>query len=446
MASQGGLLALVVMIGRRWPIFLMAALPLAMAASIYIYLLPSQYDAETTVAFTPRQVGEVGADVLKVVLPRYVAFLSAPATSQRVAAEAGVPSVLLEQADVAISLDTANLTISVRDTDPYRAALAANALAGAVVQLANEDDELFTPNQVAVALPPTKSAAPARGLLAAAGLIGGLIAGFVATVVAERVRPRIRNVGDVEAASSLPVLGRIPTSRQLVKGRTTATTDEQVGSRARALLAQAERRANSSHPRIVGFTAPTYGHGTTTLATAYAAAAAQRGRRVVLMDGDASRFRLVAPGHGQGLTGTNSPGTTPKGAPTFTALLEGEARLEDCLSQVPVGGVTVLCATVLPEAADLLAQKLAPILEEILTHADQVVVACPPLSDENGELLVAQLPTAILVVRSGSAAAELIDRASQLKDTGVHVLGVVLNRSGQGRAEPSAGWWQAPQE
>ena len=115
MAAEQGLPAVLDALRRRWPLAVLVALPLALGVSAYARSVPAEYDAQTTVAFAPRPGAQIGADVVRVVLPRYVALLSAPATTQRVAAETGLPRELLAAADVAVTTETANLTVVVRD-------------------------------------------------------------------------------------------------------------------------------------------------------------------------------------------------------------------------------------------------------------------------------------------------------------------------------------------
>ena len=417
MAAEQGLPAMVEAVRRRWALCLLVALPLALVVAAYARSLPSQYDAETTVAFAPRLGSQVGADVVRVVLPRYVTLLSAEATVQRVAGELGVDAGALAGADISVATDTANLDIVVRSTDPRTAAAVANALAGAALA-SSEDDELLQAQQVAPALPPQAPAAPPRGLLTLAGLVAGLVAGLACAFLAERGRPRLRDDADVTSASTLPVLGQVPFSRELKAGRTVEVSDPVIGSAARAVLARAEQAAGAAGARVLAVTSPDSGDGKTTLAVAYAATAARRGRRVVLLDADLARAGL-----------TETLGYDREIGPGLADLLDGTAGLDACLAEGPVDGVTVLTGSVRPEAVDLLTRRLPGLVEELLRRADQVVVDCPPLAEDDGQALLAQLRTVLLVVRAGAPSATLGRGAALLDGLGVDALGVVLNNS-----------------
>jgi len=416
-AAEQGLPAMVDAVRRRWALCLLVALPLALGVAVYARSLPAQYDAETTVAFAPRLGSQVGADVVRVVLPRYVTLLSADATVQQVASDLHVTPDALAGADVSVATDTANLDIVVRGTDPATAAAIANALARTALT-ASKDDELLQAQQVATALPPHSPSAPPRGLLTLAGLVAGLVAGLGCAFLAERGSPRLRDATDVTSASTLPVLGQIPFSRELKAGRTVEVSDPVVGSAARAVLARAEQAAGTRGARVVAVTSPDSGDGKTTLAVAYAATAARRGRRVVLVDADLGRAGL-----------TDAMGFDRHVGPGLGELLEGSAPLAACLAEGPVDGVTVLTGSVRPEAVDLLTRRLPSLLEELLRGADQVVVDCPPLAEDDGQALLAQLRTVLLVVRSGAPSAALARSSALLEGLGVHALGVVLNNS-----------------
>jgi Mrp family chromosome partitioning ATPase len=233
------------------------------------------------------------------------------------------------------------------------------------------------------------------------------------------------------------MLARIPKSRRLAKRWTTAVTDEILGSPVRAALTQTERRAGSD-VRIVGFTAPGDRHGKTSVAMAYAVAAARRGRRVLLIDADAGKVSSLGVERA-GIAGAVPIIRSPSGM-SLNSLLKGDAPME-LLSQVPVGGVAVVSAAITPETADILALRLNSVLKDALTRADQIVVNCPPITNNDGQLLIAQLPTVMVVVRSGSRTSDFINTLNRLKSLGVDILGVLFNYDGRSHAQRSGGWW-----
>lgn len=423
MTERQGLPALFDAVRRRWALALLVAVPLASAAGLYAGALPAQYDASTTVAFAPRLGSQVGADVVRVVLPRYVAYLTADSTVDTVASGLRTdPASLAGAVQVSVATDTANLAVAVRSQDPVAAAAAANAFAQAAL-VESADDDLLQGQQVAPALPPRQPAAPPRGLLQLAGLLAALLAGGGAAVLAERSRPRTRDACDVVSATGLPVLARLPTSRPLGQGGTVEVSDPQLGPAVRALVAQAERAAGPGGVTVVGVTSPSCGDGKTTLAIAYAAAVARQGRSVVLLDADLHRAGLSESLHLQGGAGPDLADLLADGDP------RGGGPVEACLHEGPVDGVRVLPTGVRPGSVDLLVRRLPALLEQLRGIAEVVVVDCPPVQEDDGQAILAGLPAVLLVVSAGTPTATVEQARSLLDGLGARVLGVVLNHS-----------------
>lgn len=431
-------LPVLVSLVRRWRLFLLVALPLALAIGLYGALVPAQYEAKTTVAFAPREPGQVGADVLKVLLPRYVAYLSAPATTQQVAVAAQLPERILTDAEVAVDIDTANLSISVRDTDPARAAAAANALSTAAVDSANRQDELLRADLVAVALPPDEPATPSPILFALAGLVAGALAGALAVALADRARPQVRGDRDVPASLGLPPVGQVPSSPDLTRSLTNAASDPALGASMGAVLGKFERLLRQSprtegeldHLRVTALTAPSSGHGTTSLALAYAAAAARRGRRVALVDADVLHAGLsdrLAASEGRAWDAS-----TDTEVPGLLDVLAGRTGVEDCLRRGFAEGLSVLPTAIQPQAVELLSKNLSGVIESLLQVADQVVLDCPSLDFDEGQIAVAASPSVLVVVRAGTPRAELAEGAARLDGLGTPYRGLILNRGGRG--------------
>ena len=429
MAAQQGLPAVLEALSRRWRLAVLAALPLALGVGLYAQTLPDEYEAETVVGFTPRLGAEVGADVIRVTLPRYNAYLTAPATVRRVAGTLDAdPDAVGGAVDVSVATDTANLTVVVRGEDAGDAARTANAFAREAVTY-NNTDELLQAAQVATALPPDAPAGPPRRLLQLAGLLAGLVVGVGLAFLVERGRPRVREASDVVELTGLPVLGRIPASRALRGGQTLEVTDPAVGSAVRALTVQAERAAGERRVRVLAVTSPTTGDGKTTVSVGYAAAVARRGRTVILLDADIHRAGLS---ESLGMTGGS-------GLPD---LLDGTSTFDEVLRDGPVEGVKVLPSWQLPSGVDLLARRLGDVLSQALDRADLVVVDCPPVQDDDGQMVLSQTEAVLLVLRTGTPNSVVAESAQALAGLRVPVLGAVLNHASRDARPP--GYPNAP--
>ncbi len=196
----------------RWPVMLAVAAGVALAVAAVVAATPSRYDATSIIGFTPGVVEDrepVGGDVLRVVVPEYVAA----ATSERVLTaaeqEAGAPSGSLSASAVDVQLvpDTATVQLVVSDGDPERAARLADAVALALVEEA--EGGLLTARMVRPATEPTSAAAPARVLYAAAGVVAGLGLGLAVVLGLEAWRPRVRTTRHLAAVLRAPTVASL---------------------------------------------------------------------------------------------------------------------------------------------------------------------------------------------------------------------------------------------
>jgi len=404
-----GLSAIAKAARRRWALCLLVGLPVVIGVGTYAQLAPAQYDAQTTVAFAPRPTSLVGGDVIAVVLPRYVSLLKAEGTIQSVSRQTDVPESVLESADVSIATDSANLLIVVRDTDPARAAEAANALASTVLT-STTDDDLLVAEQVDPAVAPEDPSAPPRSLLAVAGLIAGLVVAFAAAVAAERLRPHVRDEDDIATAGSLRALGRLPAPPDRLADRTLDPTAE---SAARVLVARTEHAVGAARVSVLGVTSPSGQHDRVGVALAYASVAAGRGRSVVLVEADPSR---------------GVPDATDEVTPArdLADVSTDDAALDDLLHPGHTDGVLVLRPGPGPRGVGFLASRLPDVLERLRNRADLVVIECPAVSEDDAQVLLVQLPAIVLAVRAGTLATDLAAAEDTLSALQTDVLGVVL--------------------
>jgi Mrp family chromosome partitioning ATPase len=420
MSGASGLPPVLTAVRRRWLLCVLVALPFAVGVASYAWLAPSQYEADTTVAFSPQASEPVGADILQVVLPRYVAYLESAATVRIVAEGTGVDAQLVEDAEASIVTNTANLLIVVRDTDPDRAALVANELAGMAL-LASGDDELLEADQLTRALPPDEPSAPPRSLLTGAGVLGGLVIGLLVAVGAEQARPRLRSEQEVADAAGLRALGHVPRSRRR-GGPAEVAVHPTLESSMRAVVARLEHTAGDTS--VVALTSPAGRHGRTTLALAYAMTAARNGRRVVVVDADLSRRGLTATlpvGSGEGVP-----------HPDVSAYLAGDAKLADCLAPGPADGVRVLPAPSDPGDQDRFPAGLPEITAALLESSDLVILDCPPVTEDDGQALLVRVPAVLFVVAADPATSDVRNSARVLRSLGPEPLGIVVNRSARG--------------
>ncbi len=196
----------------RWPVLLAVAAGVAIAVTAVVSAVPSRYDATSVVGFTPGVVGgqePVGGDVLRVVVPEYVAAATSTGVLAAAQADAGVPAGTLAPSEVVAQLvpDTATIQVVVSDGDPQQAADLSDGVAGALVAAA--DDGLLAARVVRGAEVPDVAAAPARALYVGAGAIGGLGLGLALVLALEAWRPRIRTTRHLAAVLRAPTVASL---------------------------------------------------------------------------------------------------------------------------------------------------------------------------------------------------------------------------------------------
>ena len=142
------------------------------------------------------------------------------------------------------------------------------------------------------AVPPRVPSAPQRGLLTVMAGMLGLCLGGGAVVARAMLRRGYSSAADLETATGVPVLGRIPRIRR--KGR--RRVFDHIVARPGSAAAEAVRNLRTSlmmagirQPQVVLCTSSLPGEGKTTLAIALARNLSGLDRRVLLIEGDVRR-------------------------------------------------------------------------------------------------------------------------------------------------------------
>lgn len=401
---------------RRWRVAALVTVAFLVGASAYAESLPDEYTASVVVSFAPKPEGNAGADTVRVVLPRYVAYVTARATIDRLAPRLGErPGPLHSGTDATVATDSANLTITVTLGGARRVADAANALAADTLSFADAD-RLLDAVVVARALPPTAPSGPPRRLYQAAGLLLGLLAGAGAGLLLERGRPRVRSWRDVAVVTGYPVVGRVPASRALRNSPVDALLDPAVGAAIRTLRTNLERSSRDQPVHTLVVTSSLPGEGKTTVASALAVALARLDADVLLVDADLRR-----PGVVRLFPGPDRPGVAE--------LLNGTADFDATVRPGPAPNLYILRTAVDPDAGDLLARRFADLLRRARERFDVIVVDAPPvLGGDDARTLATLCDGTLLVAGTDTLATSLAEASAALDALGVRVLGAVANR------------------
>jgi LCP family protein required for cell wall assembly len=209
----------------------------------------------------------------------------------------------------------------------------------------------------------------------------------------------------------LPVLGTIPAHTST--HAPTLTESDTSAAYAEVLTAI----DGQTHGRVLLVSAAESGQGASTVAMNLAISATKSGRRVVLIDGDASQH---------GLSRFMSSGASPG----LTDIATGDSTLQDAARMWTVGGSAVL--PVLPSGAPMAELShlgginVADAIESVADRADFVLIDAPPaLTSAATQHLATHADGTILVVTESADPAVVAEAGAKLSEIGAPVLGYV---------------------
>lgn len=252
-----------------------------------------------------------------------------------------------------------------------------------------------------------------------------------AAFLLEYLDDTVKSRDDVDRALALPTLGTINRI-----GRIREPTDHLIAMNApRAPVSEAYRvlRTNiqfsslNSRPLRLLITSAGPNEGKTTTATNLAIIMAQAGMRVILVDTDLRR-----PSIHSFFNVLNHVGLT-------TLLIDDGAAMETALHTTRVPGLSVLTSGPLPpNPAEMLgSEQMRARVTEMQALADVIIFDSPPvLAVADATILGALSSGVVLIINSGRTRSDSLRRTKErLEQVGLKILGVVLNKLSEGRAE-----------
>jgi capsular exopolysaccharide synthesis family protein len=366
------------------------------------------------------------------------------ATSEQVAARA------IDQLKAPISADelrskitatpmpkTVLLDVTATDSDPALAQTYANAVADQLVQLVSELETSRrggTPAAGVIVVDdasyPTSPAGPKLltriGLGAAAGLAAGLALAVLFGVLDTRLRRRER----VEAVAGSLVIGALVDEPHRSEDNLELDSGGIAVERLRELRTnlQFATKAGGGKPHVIAVTSPSRGDGRSATAMDLAAAFAESGRSVVLVDGDLLNPSLAGR---LALRDDERAQASRKGLST---VLAGEHEVaESLIPEVADTSVALLPAGPVSAAhRQLWADDAAArnVLETLRRNFDYVIIDTPPLNTcTDGALAAALGDGAIVLARLRHTKSSALRRALEaLESAHASFLGAVVTR------------------
>jgi capsular exopolysaccharide synthesis family protein len=275
---------------------------------------------------------------------------------------------------------------------------------------------------------PSRPVSPNKALNYKVALILGLLLGIGLALGFEHLDNTFKTPEDVKENLPVPFLGMVPDVTAKVAGeRPRGPSASQVIRVPNSAVADAYRvlRTNliftsaETSGRAVLVTSATPGEGKTTTVANLAAALAQNGAKVLVLDADLRRPTL----HQHfGL----------KMAPGLSDLIVGKAAASEAIQTTRIERLQLLaCGYQPPNPAELLGSPMMrQILDAVRAHYDWVLVDAPPLlAMADTPVLCPLVEGVVLVVGAEVATKPSVLRAiEQVQGVGGKVLGAVLNK------------------
>jgi capsular exopolysaccharide synthesis family protein len=442
------LVTYVSLIRNRWPVILVCVLLGLAIAFLDIMRTPKAYVATSQVFVTTSQVKDAsglfsGNQFAQSRVQSYVAVVTSPLIVEPVRTRLGIrisERQLAHKISATAPLNKTLVNISVRDGSAREAAAIANAAATRFITVVKDIETQTSATATQAAAPvlrltvihpaavPSAPVAPQKRLLLLAGFFGGLVGGLLIVVLREWLNNRLRSPIDVEAISSLPLLGVIPNDRG-AKAEANAFSSDNASPRSEAfrlLRTNLQFIDVDRPPKVIAITSPLGGEGRTSIALNLAVSLSEIGLNVGLIEMD---LRQPVLGRLLGLDGYIG----------LTSLLTGSARIEDAVQFVHSGLAVVTSGALPPNPSELLGSKqMRAVITSLSDQFDYLILdAAPLLSVADGAEVVSVADASLLVVRAGDTSRDSFRRAvGAIGQVGAVIAGVVVNRSRDARRAP----------
>ena len=265
---------------------------------------------------------------------------------------------------------------------------------------------------------PEKAYSPAPVRNMAMGLVSGLLLAVAVALVRETTDRTVRTREKLEALSGVPTLGELPGKRG---GVARFGTDVIFDDAVRDLRARL-RRAMGPNGRRVMLVAPFGGEGTTTTVLNLARAFAELGEDVLVVEGDTRRPVLA------GLLNVES------GEGLASALAHPQHAAE-VVKPSPISRLFILASRSARRETTSVSVFAPEVIDNVLVNLSsrfgRIIVDGPPvLATADAALLAGAVQATLLVVRAGRTTLdELNDSLATLRAAGAEIVGTVITEA-----------------
>lgn len=254
--------------------------------------------------------------------------------------------------------------------------------------------------------------------LAIAGMLGLMLGGSI-TVVLSWLDDNVKTEADVRALLHRPVIGTVPQEKFPEQMESIHSGRSMSGEIFRGLRTNLQFTMVDRSVKSLVITSSGPGEGKTTVAANLAIVLAQGGQRVILVDADMRRPQI----HNRFHRVRNDRGLS-------NLLLQAPAVIEDVAQSTSINNLKILTTGPLPpNPPDLIgSSRMRALIGALEETADIVIFDAPPLAISESLLLSSLADGIVFVVRAGkNRRAEIVQGFDSASQTGIPVLGVVLN-------------------
>jgi non-specific protein-tyrosine kinase len=358
----------------------------------------------------------------------YTSIASSPAVTRAVIKAEGLGLTNQQLADKITADAPPNkvlINLHVTDHDPATAARLANSTARQFAAVVESTEQTNANGSSVVKLTvihpasqPRHPVKPDGRLYTFLGLLAGLIIGIGVVIVRDLLDNTVRSSEDFEDLG-LAVLGTVPLDKR-TRHAPNAFRDDPRGARAEAyrLLRTNLQFVNVDRtPRTIAVSSSVPGEGKSTTALNLAAALAESGSRVCLVEADLRRPTIAL-----------ATGLAPEVG--LTTVLTRRIPLADALQSLGPNFLVLTSGPVPPNPSELLdSERVQALINEVAASVDYTIIDSAPLLPVADGAQVAALAEATLIVhRAGKTSHDHVSRSlATLRRIGNTPAGIVLN-------------------
>jgi capsular polysaccharide biosynthesis protein len=383
--------------------------------------LPAAYEAEARLLVGPLSADKDALSAAGAQARTYAALATTTpvldAAARRSGLGASASAVRSKVRDVTASDVTRLISIRVRDSEPARAATIANALAAVLVARAATGPPEGTLQIVDRAAAPESSVGPSASLIVPLAAVAGLLGAFGIVVLVDSLTTTVRTEGDLAAVSPVAVLGSVNGARRGDRPLVMEAEPHSAAAAAYRLLATKISLSNTERPlRSLLVLDAHGGRSSGGLAANLAAALAEDGTRVVVIDGGEQGGVMELFQHG----GKASTETVQRARP----LRIGQLTFD----RFRLRGPRLIVIQPRKPSEPLYPQQAAETIEHLLTGADLVVLTAPPVDGSASSMVWANAADATLLVaeRDHTKREQMGPAVESLRIAEANVIGTVL--------------------